>query len=103
MAINADVTHSKRSPGIDKAKKIDLPIEQEDVGGEKKKKKSVRLHLVIMNLEPIPVGCIAGVMIALYFLYMPSSICLQGCCVAFDKMRAGWGARPEVMTIAWFW
>lgn len=70
VAINADVTHSKRSPGIDKANKLTYHLsttyaEMEGRG------KGRRLHLVIMNPESIPVGCIAGTMIAVYLLYMP--------------------------------
>ena len=91
----------KRSPGIDKATKLTYHLSTKAVGGEKK---GMRLHLVIMNRETIPVGCTAGVMIAFYFLYMPSSTSvLTGTLCSFWQDGVGWGGVggcPEVMTIS---
>lgn len=50
----------------------------------------MQLHLVIMNLGPIPVGCIAGVMISVISCICHKvPLCLQGHCVAFDKIGVG--------------
>lgn len=103
IAINADVTHSKRSPGIDKANKLTYYLSTKTQEGreEGKKKQSASSCHNEYGTYSCRVHCWCDDCTLFSCICHKVPLCLQGYCVGFDKMGWGeWGGRPEVMTLS---